>query len=55
MSDDPEEQAAVEPAAVEPVPEEAAPVNRPALREPDEDSLRLAEALVQERGLPVAV
>ena len=53
MSDDPEQQPAAEPAAVEPVPEEPAPAGPRALREPDEDSLRLAEALVFASAEPV--
>jgi segregation and condensation protein B len=47
MSDDPEQQAAP------PAPEEPAPAPATALREPDEDSLRLAEALVFASAEPV--
>lgn len=51
MSEEPDQQSAIEPAAAEPVPEVRAP-NSP-LREPDEDSLRLAEALVFASAEPV--
>ncbi len=53
MSDDPEQQPVAESAAVPAVPEEPAPAGPRALREPDEDSLRLAEALVFASAEPV--